>query len=154
MGWFSSLGNRISGAVHSLGQKVRGGIKRGRKFVHDHAAQIERVSKTIGDVAGVVGNVATAALPFVAEIPGVNVAVAGLAAGGKAVEAGARWAQKGAGTARKAEAALTSGEQAYAHGKTAIDQIRHGHLIKGYKEGQAAVKGAQSTRKQIEALRK
>ena len=151
MGWFSSFGKRISGAVHSLGQKVRGGFRRGRKFVHDHAAQIERVSKTIGDVAGVVGNVATAALPFVVGIPGVGEVAAGLAAGGKAVEAGARWVQKGAGTARKAEAAMTSGEQAYHHGEAAIDQIRHGHLIKGYKEGQAAVKGAQSTRKQIQS---
>ena len=154
MGWFSSLGNRISGAVHSLGQKVRGGIKRGRKFVHDHAAQIERVAKTVGDVAGVVGNVASAALPFVAAVPGVGEVVAGVAAGAKLAQYGARGVQKVAGTARKAEAALTSGEQAYHHGKTAIDQIRHGHLIKGYKEGQAAVKGAQSTRKQIEAMRK
>ena len=151
MGWFSSLGSRISGAVHSIGQKVKGAVKVGRKFVHDHAAQIERVSKTIGDVAGVVGNVASAALPFVAGVPGVGEVAAGLAAGGKAVEAGARWVQKGAGTARKAEAAMTSGEQAYHHGEAAIDQIRHGHLIKGYKEGQAAVKGAQSTRKQIQS---
>jgi hypothetical protein len=154
MGWFSSLGNRISGAVHSIGNKVKSVVRVGRKFVHDHAGQIERVAKTVGDVAGVVGNVATAALPFTAGIPGVGEVVGGLAAGGKAVEAGARWVQKGAGTARKAEAALTSGEQAYRHGRSAIDQIRHGHLIKGFKEGQAAVKGAQSTRKQIEALRK
>jgi len=139
MGWFSSLGNRISGAVHSLGQKVRGGIKRGRKFVHDHAAQIERVSKTIGDVAGVVGNVATAALPFVAEIPGVNVAVAGVAAGGKAAEAGARWVQKGAGTARKAEGWMTTGEKV-AH---QIDDVRR-HPHKTYQE-------LQSKRKQIQS---
>jgi len=154
MGWFSSLGNRISGAVHSIGNKVKSVVKVGRKFVHDHAGQIERIAKTVGDVAGVVGNVASAALPFTAAIPGVGEVVAGLAAGGKAVEAGSRWVQKGAGTARKAEAALTSGEQAYRHGKTAIDQIRHGHLVRGFKEGQAAVKGAQSTRKQIEAIRR
>jgi len=152
MGWWSSLGNRISGAVHSIGNKVKSVVKVGRKFVHDHAGQIERIAKTVGDVAGVVGNVASAALPFTAAIPGVGEVVAGLAGAGKAIEGGARFVQKGAGTARKAEAALTSGEQAYKHGKTAIDQIRHGHLIKGFKEGQAAVKGAQSTRKQIEAI--
>ena len=154
MGWFSSLGKSISGTIHSIGQKAKSVVRVGRKFVHDHAGQIEKVAKTVGDVAGVVGNVASAALPFVAAVPGVGEVVGGLAAGGKAVEAGARFVQKGAGTARKAEAALTSGEQAYAHGKAAIDQIRHGHLIKGFKEGQAAVKGAQSTKKQIEAIRK
>ena len=154
MGWWSALGNRISGAVHSIGSKAASVVKRGRKFVHDHAAQIERVSKVVGDVAGVVGNVATAALPFTAGIPGVGEVVGGLAAGGKAVEAGARWVQKGAGTARKAEAALTSGEQAYKHGRDALDDIRRGHVVKGLKEGRAAVKGAQATRKQIEALRK
>ena len=154
MGWFSSFGSRISGAVHSIGQKARGVVRRGRKFVHDHAAQIESVSKTVGDVAGVVGNVATAALPFVVGIPGVGEVAAGLAAGGKAVEAGARWVQKGAGTARKAEAALTSGEQAYRHGRSAIDDIRRGQVVQAYKEGKQAYQGAQSTRKQIEALRK
>ena len=139
MGWFSSLGKRISGTVHSLGQKVRGGIRRGRKFVHDHAAQIERVSKTIGDVAGVVGNVATAALPFVVGIPGVGEVAAGLAAGGKAVEAGARWVQKGAGTARKAEGWVTTGEKV-AH---QIDDVRR-HPHKTYQE-------LQSKRKQIQS---
>ena len=154
MGWFSSLGNRISGAVHSIGNKVKSVVKVGRKFVHDHAGQIEKVAKTVGDVAGVVGNVASAALPFTAAIPGVGEVVGGLAAGGKAIEGAARMVQKGAGTARKAEAALTSGEAAFKHGKTAIDQIRQGHIVQGFKEGQAAVKGAQSTRKQIEAIRR
>ena len=139
MGWFSSLGNRISGAVHSLGQKVRGGIKRGRKFVHDHAAQIERVSKTIGDVAGVVGNVATAALPFVAAVPGVGEVVAGVAAGGKFVQYGARGVQKMAGTARKAEGWMTTGEKV-AH---QIDDVRR-HPHKTYQE-------LQSKRKQIQS---
>ena len=154
MGWWSALGNRISGAVHSLGSKAASVVKRGRKFVHDHAAQIERVSKVVGDVAGVVGNVATAALPFTAGIPGVGEVVGGLAAGGKAVEAGARWVQKGAGTARKAEAALTSGEEAYRHGRSAIDRARHGQLVSAYKEGKQAYAGAKKTRKEIEAIRK
>ena len=51
MGWWSALGNRISGAVHSLGSKAASVVKRGRKFVHDHAGQIERISKVVGDVA-------------------------------------------------------------------------------------------------------
>ena len=139
MGWFSSLGKRISGTVHSLGQKVRGGIRRGRKFVHDHAAQIEKISKTVGDVAGIVGDVSTMALPFVAEIPGVNVAVAGLAAGGKILEKGARYVQKGAGTARKAEGWMTTGEKV-AH---QIDDVRR-HPHKTYQE-------LQSKRKQIQS---
>ena len=154
MGFFSTLGSRISGAVHSIGQKVKGAVKVGRKFVHDHAAQIERISKTVGDVAGVVGNVASAALPFVAAVPGVGEVVGGLAAGGKAVEAGARWVQKGAGTARKAEAALTSGEEAYRHGRSALDKARHGQLVSAYKEGKQAYAGAKKTRKEIEAIRK
>ena len=29
MGWFSSLGNRISGAVHSIGNKVKSVVKVG-----------------------------------------------------------------------------------------------------------------------------
>ena len=154
MGWWSALGNRISGAVHSLGSKAASVVKRGRKFVHDHAGQIERISKVVGDVAGVVGNVATAALPFTAGIPGVGEVVGGLAAGGKAVEAGARFVQKGAGAARKAEAALTSGEAAYKHGRDALDHIRRGQVVKGFKEGSAAAVVGLSTKKQIEALRK
>ena len=139
MGWWSALGNRISGAVHSLGSKAASVVKRGRKFVHDHAGQIERVSKVVGDVAGVVGNVATAALPFTAGIPGVGEVVGGLAAGGKAVEAGARWVQKGAGTARKAEGWMTTGEKV-AH---QIDDVRR-HPHKTYQE-------LQSKRKQIQS---
>ena len=83
MGWFSSLGKSISGAVSYIGKKAKSAVRVGRKFVHDHAGQIEKVAKTVGDVAGVVGNVASAALPFVAAVPGVGEVVGGLAAGGK-----------------------------------------------------------------------
>ena len=154
MGWFSSLGNRISGAVHSIGNKVKSVVKVGRKFVHDHAGQIEKIAKTVGDVAGVVGNVASAALPFTASIPGVGEVVGGLAAGGKAIQGAARMVQKGAGIARKADAALTSGEAAFKHGRAAIDHIRRGHVVEGFKQGSAAAVVGHSTRKQIEAIRK
>ena len=158
MGWFSSLGKRISGAVHSIGQKARGVVRTGRKFVHDHAAQIEKISKTVGDVAGVVGNIATAALPFTAGIPGVGEVVGGLAAGGKALQAGARWVQKGAGTARKAEAALggaiTSAEGAYKHGRSTIDDLRRRDLASASDHAIKIHKDLQSTRKQIESTRR
>ena len=114
----------------------------------------ERIAKTVGDVAGVVGNVASAALPFTAAIPGVGEVVAGLAAGGKAIEGVSRVVQKGAGTARKADAALRSGEAAFKHGRDALDHLRRGQVVEGFKQGSAAAVVGRSTRKQIEAIRK
>ena len=62
--------------------------------------------------------------------------------------------QKGAGIARKADAALTSGEAAFKHGRAAIDHIRRGHVVEGFKQGSAAAVVGHSTRKQIEAIRR
>ena len=139
MGWWSSLGNAVSGAVSYIGNKAKSVVRVGRKFVHDHAATIEKVAKTVGDVAGVVGNVASAALPFVAAVPGVGEVVAGVAAGAKIAQYGARGVQKMAGTARKAEGWMTTGEKV-AH---QIDDVRR-HPHKTYQE-------LQSKRKQIQS---
>ena len=50
----------------------------------------------ISKVAGVVGKVATLALPFTAAIPGVGELVGGVAAGAKAVQAVSGLVSKGA----------------------------------------------------------
>lgn len=102
MGWWHNLGNKVSGVAHSLSHKVKDVVRTGEKFVDKHAEQIADVAHKVGEVAGTVGNVAAAALPFTAEIPIVGEVVAGLAAGGKLLQKGAGMAEKGARGAKKA----------------------------------------------------
>ena len=92
MGIFSRLGSKINHEVLRVGHKV-----------HNHAGQIHRmahkvsdVAGKVGKVAGVVGKVASAALPFTAEIPLVGEAVAGVAAGARAVGGASSLINRGA----------------------------------------------------------
>ena len=153
MGFFSSFGSKISSGVQSLGQKASSNVKAGRKLVHDHAKQIENIAKTTGDIAGFVGNVATAALPFAAYIPIGGEVIAGLAAGGKAIEAGSRYVQKGAAAAGAAETALSTAEAGWTSGKDAITELRKGNIISAVKDAEEAGKQASSLKKQIERRR-
>ena len=99
--WLHKLGNKVGGAAHRVGVKLRHGAHQGAKFVSKHADQVANVSDTSGKVAGVVGKVASAALPFTAEIPVVGEVVGGLAAGGKVIEKGAKAVSKGAKVAKR-----------------------------------------------------
>lgn len=76
------------GIIARLGQKISTGVARlGHKI---HAGQVARIAQKVGDVAGAVSKVATAALPFTAEIPVLGEVVAGTAAISKGVQLGAK----------------------------------------------------------------
>ena len=49
MSFFTTLGNKIGAVAHSIGQKAKHAIKRGTKFVHDHAKQVEDVAGVVSD---------------------------------------------------------------------------------------------------------
>ncbi len=134
MGLFSSLGKKISGETHRLGNKVIGALHKGEKFVAERGGQVSNIAGTVGNVAGLAAAGAAAtgiAAPLAAPL-------AGLAASAKTVErvAGtAATAAKAAGAGRAAvqssraaasavgrgdfSGALASGRQALIQGKTA-----------------------------------
>ena len=58
MGFFSSLGKKISSAAHSIGQKAKGVVKKGVKFTEEHAGQIANVAGEVSKVASGVSKVA------------------------------------------------------------------------------------------------
>ena len=154
MGYVSSFGQKLYGAVNYLGQKAEAVVTRGRKFVHDYAKPIEKGAKVASKVGGFIGNVATAALPFTAGIPGVGEVVGGLAAGGKFTEAAGKWVAKGARTAGAAESAYEHAESAVSHGHHAIDDLRRGQIVDTYKEGEKSYDELKKSRKDIERMRK
>tara|TARA_Y100001970_G_C14108003_1_gene789270 strand:- start:813 stop:1220 length:408 start_codon:yes stop_codon:yes gene_type:complete len=81
MSFFTTLGNKIGAVAHSIGQKAKHAIKRGTKFVHDHAKQVEDVA---GAVSSVAGTLATgAAMVGLEPVAGV---LGGVAAGAKGVQ--------------------------------------------------------------------
>ena len=101
MGFWSSLGSRVSSTIHSLGKKVGGVVKRGVKFVGQHAKSIEKGANIVSNVAG--------ALATGAAMVGLE-PVAGVLGG---VAAGAKVAGKIAGVAGAA-----------ARGAVAADKVR------------------------------
>ena len=85
------------GIIARLGQKISTGAARLGQKIHEKSGQVARIAQKVGDVAGkvekvasVVNKVATAALPFTAEIPVVGEVVAGTAAISKGVQLGAK----------------------------------------------------------------
>ena len=131
MGFFSSLGKRISSAAHSLGQKYGKVVRRGVKFVADHASAFKKGADVVGNVAGMAAS--GAAAMGLAPVAGV---LGGVAAGAKGVS-------KLAGLA-------DSAYQTGAAAGRAVDAVRHGHLGKAVREARAAKKGF----KEIERARK
>ena len=78
MGFFSSLGKRISSAAHSLGQKYGKVVRRGVKFVADHASAFKKGADVVGNVAGTLAT--GAAMVGLEPVAGV---LGGVAAGAK-----------------------------------------------------------------------
>ena len=60
MGFFSSLGKRISSAAHSLGQKYGKVVRKGVKFVASHAGAFKHGANVVGNVAGTAATAAAA----------------------------------------------------------------------------------------------
>tara|TARA_R110002020_G_scaffold285531_2_gene501055 strand:- start:390 stop:713 length:324 start_codon:yes stop_codon:yes gene_type:complete len=78
MGFFSSLGKRISSAAHSLGQKYGKVVRKGVKFVADHASAFKKGADVVGNIAGMAAS--GAAAMGMAPVAGV---LGGVAAGAK-----------------------------------------------------------------------
>lgn len=127
MGWFHDLGNKVSGAVHTLGKKIHKAGNKAGKFIHKVAPKIESVAQTIADDAGIVGDVAEAALPFTAEIPILGEVVGAVAAGGKAVSEVAQGVEYGA---ELAEAATRGIERVSAGAKGDVKALGRGLVTK------------------------
>ena len=143
---FNFFGKKHSSSS-SPGKKEESVFKKGWKWVGSHADPIKKAADSVASVAGVVGDVAAAALPFTAEIPIVGEVVAGAAAGGKLIQAGAKGVSKVAGAAGSAYRA----EQAAERG---IDAARHHQWGAAVREGQTAYTQAQAARRSLERRKK
>lgn len=133
MGFFSSLGSKISHGLHSIGKKASSVVKRGTKWVGEHAASIETGADMVGKIAG---GLATGAAMI-----GLEPVAAGLGV----VAAGAKGVSKLAGMA----------DTAYQAGQ-AIDHLRSGSVGKGIlSAGGAAIKAGQHiTKDQVKDVAK
>ena len=131
----------------SQGKKEESIFKKGWKWVGTHADPIKKAADSVASVAGTIGDVAAAALPFTAEIPIVGEVVAGAAAGGKLIQAGAKGVSKVAGAAGSAYRA----EQAAERG---IDAVRHHQWGSAVREGKTAYTQAQASRRGLERRKK
>ena len=91
-GNFHRLGHKLQEAEHTLGRKVHTAVH----YAAEHAGQVSKIAGKVGRAGGLVSKVATAALPFTAEIPIVGEVVAGAGAAGKLLQAGSRGVRAGA----------------------------------------------------------
>jgi len=131
MGWFSTLGSKLSSTAHSLGQKA-----------NSVAKKVGKVADTVADVSGGVASV-TGALGAGAAMIGAEPLAAGLlatAAAAKAVQGVSMGVSAGAGL-------ITGAYSAAEHTGHAIDKIRAGHVIGAIKEAEQAVSAGQEVRK-------
>ena len=102
MSWYSRLGNAIQGGVQHLGQSVHNGVDAAVRLVDKVAPKVEAIASKVATGAALVGKVASAALPFTAEIPIIGEVVGGVAVGAKAIEGVARGVKRGAQFAERA----------------------------------------------------
>tara|TARA_R100000963_G_scaffold33325_1_gene25595 strand:+ start:1046 stop:1519 length:474 start_codon:yes stop_codon:yes gene_type:complete len=140
--------------TRSQGKKEESIFKKGWKWVGTHADPIKRVADSVASVAGTIGDVASAALPFTAEIPIVGEVVAGAAAGGKLIQAGAKGVSKVAGAAGSAYRAEQAAERALGHAHRGIDDARHHRWGAALSEGVQAVEEGKTAYTQAQAARK
>ena len=82
MGFFSSLGKRISSAAHSLGQKYGKVVRKGVKFVADHASAFKKGAEVVGNVAGMAASGVLGGVAAGAKVAGKIAGVAGSVARG------------------------------------------------------------------------
>ena len=140
MGWFNRLGHAITGGVQKLGHAVHHGVDAAVRLVDHVAPQVQHVADTIAKGAGVVANMATAAVPFVQAIPVVGEVVDAVAIGARAaqgvakgVSAGAKFVQGAANTAKAVRTIERDAGKAVKMGKDFManpnmhDAKRYGH---------------------------
>ena len=96
MGWLNRLGSAITGGVQKLGKAVHHGVDSAVRLIDKVAPKVEAIASKVAMGAGIVGKVASAALPFTAEIPVVGEVVGGIAAGAKVVQGVAKGVKRGA----------------------------------------------------------
>ena len=128
MGLFSSLGNKISGETHRLGNKVMGALHKGEKFVAQHGAQVQNIAGTVGNVAGLAaaGVAATGiGAPLAAPLAGIS--------------ASAKTIERVAGTATTAAKATTAGRAAVQSGRDAVGAVKRGDFSGAVASGKQAL---------------
>ena len=155
MGWLTRLGNSIKGGAQKLGNAVNHGVDAAVRLADHVAPVVERVAHKAKQVAGAVGTAASMAIPFTAEIPIVGEAVAGVAAGAKAVqglaagaERGAKFIEKASGTVkniqRDVNAAVGMGKD-FAANPNMADAMRYRNQISSMvRHNQSNIREAQN----------
>lgn len=141
MSFFSSLGKKISGAVHHLGQKAKQTVRRGVKYAGDHSLQIAGIAHKVSDVAGKVGNVAGMVATGAA-----MVGLEPLAAAAGGVAAGAKLVGKGADVVGSAATAAHGAQVAAKSGQDALQAIRSGDIGGAIAAGKRAKQGVDMAR--------
>jgi len=152
MSFFSSLGKKVSGAVHHLGQKAKQVVTRGTKYLGDHSSEIAGIAHKVSSVAGVVGNIAGAVATGAAAM-----GLAPVAAGAGALAGLSKGVEKGASLVGNVADAYTGTRRAAQSGEEALKAIRSGDVrgaIQAGKEAKAGFDLARSAggnvRKQIQ----
>jgi len=138
MGWFSTLGKKISSTAHGLGQKA-----------NSVAKKVGKVADTVADVSGGVASI-TGTLGAGAAMIGAEPLAAGLlatAAAAKAVQGVSMGVSAGAH-------AITGAYSAAEHTGAAIDKIRQHDVIGAIKEGEQAVSAGQEAALQRQRMKK
>tara|TARA_R110002124_G_scaffold77603_4_gene207883 strand:+ start:1879 stop:2286 length:408 start_codon:yes stop_codon:yes gene_type:complete len=126
--FMSSLGQKVSGEVGRLGNKVHHAIRKGEKFMVKHGDTISKVAGAVGNVAGMAA-AGIAATGIGAPLAG---AVAGVAAASKGIERGA--------------SALTSASRAGLAAEDAVRQGMRGNIGGAIRSGRTAISQGRTAR--------
>ena len=128
MGWFGRLGNAIVGGVQKLGHAAHQGIDSAVRLVDKVAPKVEAIASKVAMGASIVGKVASAALPFTAEIPIVGEVVGGIAAGARVVQGVAKGVKKGAQFAEMASDKVKQIERGMMRDASRAQKIGKDHI--------------------------
>ena len=150
MGFFSKLGSKIGHAVHDYGQKAKHLVVKGVKTVAENAGAIAQAADKVGDIAGKVSSVAGVAAG-VAAATGIG---APIAAGLTAVAGAAKGVQGVAGAVGRGASVVDTGVKTARAAQIAADRAKRGDIMGAIEAAKVAKAGAESTRKQIQRVRK
>jgi len=137
MSFFQSLGDKVSGVAHRVGEKVHGAFRKGEKFLDTHGDSISKVADTIGNVAAAGAGVAAAS----------GIGNVGLSEGLAAVAAGAKGVSKGVSLATSAARTGLAVEDT-------ISAVSKGDLKGAMKSGSKAIQRGKQTRAGAKSFRK
>ena len=145
----SIFGKKTSSSNGDYGKKDESVFTKGLKFVSENAGSVADAASKVGDIAGTVASGA-ATLAGGAAMIGLEPVAAGLGA----VAAGAKGVQGAAGLVGRGAMAARTGAQTAQAADIAVSRARRGDLMGAVEAGKIAKAGAESTRKQIQRVRK